>query len=110
MVTHIARISLIATIAAAAAVSTNSFAAAPDALAAGAGCSVCHAPDKKIMGPAYHDIAGKYRGDSKAAAKLAAKVRSGGSGAWGAIPMPAVDAKKISDADLAAVIAWILKQ
>lgn len=84
--------------------------AAPDALAANAGCSVCHAKDKKILGPSYHDIGAKYKGDASAPATLAAKVRSGGKGVWGPVPMPASDTKKISDADLRAVIAWILTQ
>jgi len=85
-------------------------AATPEALATAAGCSACHAVDRKLLGPSYHDIAGKYKGNSKAPTLLAAKVRSGGSGAWGSVPMPAQDARKISDADLATVIGWILKQ
>jgi cytochrome c len=85
-------------------------AAAPDAVAITAGCSACHAKDKKILGPSYHDIAAKYKADASAATALAAKVRSGGKGVWGPVPMPAADAKKISDADLHAVIDWILKQ
>ena len=84
-------------------------AATPEGIAAGAGCSACHAPDKKLLGPSYRDIAAKYKDNPKAASTLAAKVRSGGSGAWGAVPMPPADAKKIGDADLNAVIAWILK-
>lgn len=85
-------------------------AATPDAVAASAGCSACHSLDKKILGPAYRDIAAKYKGNAQAPALLAAKVRSGGSGVWGPVPMPAADAKKISDANLHAVIGWILKQ
>ena len=85
-------------------------ATAPESLATSAGCSACHAADHKILGPSYHDIAAKYHGDAKAPAALAAKVRSGGKGTWGPVPMPASDAKKISDADLGALIGWILKQ
>jgi cytochrome c len=85
-------------------------AATPEAIAAGAGCSACHSVDKKILGPAYRDIAARYKGNPKAAGVLAAKVRSGGSGVWGPVPMPAADAAKISDADLSTVIGWILKQ
>jgi cytochrome c len=81
----------------------------PESIAANAGCSACHARDQKILGPAYRDIAAKYKADPKAAAALAAKVRAGGKGVWGAIPMPPADTQTISDPDLHAVIAWILK-
>jgi cytochrome c len=74
-----------------------------------AGCMACHAKDKKVVGPAYQDVARKYKGQADAQAKLAAKVRKGSSGVYGPVPMPPSDAKKISDADLKAVIAWILK-
>lgn len=90
--------------------SLQATAAAPEASAGAAGCTACHAKDKKILGPSYHDIAAKYKGDAGAGATLAAKVRSGGKGVWGPVPMPASDAKKISDADLHALIDWILKQ
>jgi cytochrome c len=71
-----------------------------------AGCTACHAIDKKVVGPAYNDVAAKYKGDAGAAAKLAAKVKAGGSGVWGAIPMPPNPA--VSDADLKAMIAYVL--
>ena len=51
-------------------------------------CLACHAVDKKLVGPAYEEVAKKYKGDKGAEAKLAGKVKSGGSGVWGAIPMP----------------------
>jgi cytochrome c len=85
-------------------------AATPAAIATGAGCAACHLVDKKKLGPSYRDIAARYKGNPRAPADLAAKVRSGGKGVWGVIPMPASDAKKISAADLDAVIGWILKQ
>ena len=85
-------------------------AATPDALAVSSGCGACHALDKKLMGPPYKAIAARYKGDAKAPAMLAGKVRSGGKGARGPAPMLPVDQKKIGDADLNAVIAWILKQ
>jgi cytochrome c len=85
-------------------------AATPDVIAAKSGCMACHMVNKALMGPALHDIAVKYKGDAKAPAALAAKVRSGSTGVWGKMKMLPVDAKKISDADLDAVIAWILKQ
>jgi len=85
-------------------------AAAPEVIAAKAGCTACHAAEKKLMGPSFHDIAAKYKGDAKAPVTLAARVRSGGAGVWGKAKMFPIDAKKISDADLDAVIGWILKQ
>jgi len=83
-------------------------AATPELIAKKAGCLMCHAVDKKLLGPSYHDIAAKYKGDEKAPAALAARVRKGGTGVWGKAIMVPVDAKKITDADLEAVIAWIL--
>ena len=79
------------------------------AVATKAGCTVCHAKDKKLVGPSYQDVAKKYKGQADAHAKLALKVRKGGTGVYGPIPMPPNDDKKIGDADLKAVIAWILK-
>jgi cytochrome c len=74
-----------------------------------AGCTACHTVDKKLVGPAYKDVAAKYKGQGDAAAKLAEKVRKGGVGVWGPIPMPPNPVEKINDADLKTVIAWILK-
>ena len=71
------------------------------------GCTACHAVDKKIVGPAYKDVANKYRGDSGAAAKLVDKVKKGGSGVWGQIPMPP-NSPQVSDADIAADVKYIL--
>ncbi|HTS21598.1 MAG TPA: c-type cytochrome [Casimicrobiaceae bacterium] len=70
------------------------------------GCSACHAVDKKIVGPAYEDVAAKYKGEKDAAAKLAQKVKAGGSGVWGQIPMPPNAA--VPDEDVKALVAWIL--
>jgi cytochrome c len=70
------------------------------------GCTACHANDKKLVGPAYQDVAAKYKGDAGAAAKLAAKVKNGGSGVWGAVPMP--PNAQVSDADIKAMVAYIL--
>lgn len=78
-------------------------------LAQKGGCTACHTVDKKLVGPAYKDVAAKYKGQADAAAKLAEKVRKGGSGLWGPIPMPPNGVEKINDADLKAVVAWILK-
>jgi len=52
-------------------------------------CMACHAVDKKVVGPAYKDVAAKYKGQKDAEAKLAEKIVKGGSGVWGPVPMPA---------------------
>lgn len=70
------------------------------------GCSACHAIDKKVVGPAYEDVAAKYRSDKGAEAKLVQKVESGGSGVWGQVPMPPNSA--VPEADIKALVAWIL--
>ena len=77
------------------------------ALATKYNCQACHAVDKKVVGPAYKDVAKKYAGDASAPAKLEAKVKSGGSGVWGAIPMPP---NNVPDGDLKPLVAWILAQ
>lgn len=71
-------------------------------------CVACHAVDKKLVGPAYRDVAAKYQGQAGAASMLFDKVRHGGSGVWGAIPMTPNDESKISDDNLKAAIEWIL--
>ena len=78
--------------------------AAAKALATKSACMACHAVDKKMVGPAYKDVAAKYKGMD--AAKLAASIKAGGSGKWGAVPMPAQAA--LSDADAKTLAAWIL--
>ena len=70
------------------------------------GCTACHAIDKKVVGPAYNEVAAKYKGDAGAAAKLADKVKKGGSGVWGPVPMPPNAA--VSDADIKTMVAYIL--
>ena len=84
-------------------------AATPDEAMAKAGCTACHAKDKKVVGPAFKDIAAKYKGDKEAVTKLSDKVRKGGSGTWGPIPMPPNPPEKISDGDLKATVEQILK-
>jgi len=69
-------------------------------------CTACHAMDKKLVGPAYKDVAKKYKGQKDAAAMLAAKVKKGGKGAWGPVPMPPNPA--VSDADLKSMVNFIL--
>ena len=89
-------------------VSVAAWSATPDEAMTKAGCTACHAKDKKIVGPAYKDVAAKYKGQD-VAAKLMEKVRKGGSGVYGPVPMPPNPPDKISDADLKAVIESILK-
>ena len=79
---------------------------AQEQLASKSGCLACHAVDKKIVGPAYKDVAAKYKGDKDAEAKLSEKVKKGGVGVWGQIPMP--PNAQVSDADIHALVKWIL--
>jgi len=75
-------------------------------LLAKSGCTACHAIDKKVVGPAYNEVAAKYKGDANAAAKLADKVKKGGTGVWGPVPMPPNAA--VPDADIKKLVAYIL--
>jgi len=93
--------------AAAAAVVLAAPARADEALAKKHNCLACHQLDKKVVGPAYKEIAKKYKGKSGAAALLAEKVKKGGSGTWGPIPMPPNAA--VPDADVKKLVDWILK-
>lgn len=86
-----------------------SLAASPEEALSKGGCMACHAKDKKMMGPSFKDIAAKYKGQGDALAKLTEKVRKGGAGAFGTVPMAPSGPEKISDADLKAVIDYILK-
>jgi cytochrome c len=70
------------------------------------GCAACHNADKKLVGPSYKEIAGKYRGDAGAPTKLATKVKVGSSGVWGQVPMP--PNPQINGDDLKQIIAFIL--
>ncbi|KVT56305.1 c-type cytochrome [Burkholderia ubonensis] len=75
-------------------------------VARGNACMGCHAVDRKLVGPSFKDIAARYKGDPQAVAKLSKKVKEGGSGVWGAIPMPAHP--RMSDADARSVVEWVL--
>ena len=68
-------------------------------------CLACHSVDKKLVGPAYKEVAKKYKGDAGAAAKLDAKVKAGGGGVWGSIPMPP---NNVPDADIKVMVKYIL--
>ena len=88
------------------AVSVAAPALADQALATSKNCMACHAVDKKLVGPSYKDVAKKYMGQKDAADKLAAKIMKGGSGVWGAIPMPANP--QVNEADAKKLAAWVL--
>ena len=89
---------LVPLVLAAAFVTLPAHAADGEAIVKKARCVSCHAVDKKMVGPSYKDVAAKYKGDAGAPAKLAEKVRAGGSGNWGQVPMMPHDKEKISDA------------
>lgn len=73
-----------------------------------AGCAACHSVDKKIIGPAYKDVAQKRKGESDAIATLEKAVRSGSKDTYGPMPMPPTLSSKISDSDLHELIRWVL--
>lgn len=81
---------------------------AQEALAKKHNCLACHTVDKKLVGPAYKDVAAKYRNDAGAQAKLVDKVKKGGQGVWGQVPMPPNPA--VPDAELNSLVKWILSQ
>jgi cytochrome c len=89
-----------------AAVCVTAPAFADQALATSKNCMACHAVDKKLVGPSYKDVAKKYAGQKDATDKLAAKIMKGGSGVWGAIPMPAN--AQVNEADAKKLAAWVL--
>jgi cytochrome c len=97
---------LFAEIAVAAAVIVAAPAFADQALATAKNCMACHAVDKKLVGPAYKEVAAKYANDKSAADKLAAKILKGGSGVWGAVPMPAN--AQVNEAEAKKLAAWVL--
>ncbi|MDX5410737.1 MAG: c-type cytochrome [Thauera sp.] len=79
---------------------------ASEALAKSKNCMACHAVDKKLVGPAYKEVAAKYAGQPDAVATLATKVQKGGVGVWGKVPMP--PNAQVNDADAKALVEWIL--
>lgn len=90
-----------------AAQATAADAKAAEALAQKSGCLACHSIDKKVLGPAYKDVAAKYKGDKTAEAKLVEKVKKGGSGTWGPMPMPA-NSPQVKDEDIKTIVQWVL--
>jgi cytochrome c len=75
-------------------------------LAKKSNCMSCHTVDKKLVGPAYQDVAKKYAGNKDALKTLTAKVKAGGKGVWGEIPMP--PNSTVKDADIETLVKWIL--
>ena len=89
---------------------TTTAAQAQDAakLAQEKACMACHQIDKKVVGPSYKEVAAKYAGQKDAEAKLAKKVREGGSGVWGQVPMP--PNTTVTEKDALVLVKWILSQ
>jgi cytochrome c len=79
-----------------------------DELMKTAGCNACHTVDKKGVGPSYKDVAAKNKGKADAAQAMFDKVRKGGAGVYGQVPMPPSGPDKIGDGDLKLLVAWIL--
>jgi cytochrome c len=71
-------------------------------------CNTCHKLDKKAVGPTLKEISAKYAQDKDAPARLEAKVRAGGAGVWGSVPMPRIPASMASDAEVKIMVAWML--
>ncbi len=90
--------------AATALVATNAMANAD--LAKKSNCMACHATDKKLVGPAYQEVAKKYAGDKGAEAMLVEKVKKGGTGTWGKVPMP--PNANVKDEDIKTLVKWVL--
>lgn len=80
---------------------------ADEALAKAKNCMACHAIDKKVVGPAYKDVAAKYKGDKAAVATLAAKIKAGGKGVWGEVPMPP---NNVTPEEATKLATWVLSQ
>jgi cytochrome c len=79
---------------------------ASEALAKKHNCTACHSVDKKLVGPSYQEVAAKYKGQKDAEAKLVDKVKNGGTGAWGQIPMP--PNASVPEADIKSLVKWVL--
>lgn len=80
-------------------------ASADEALAKGKGCTACHSVKSKLVGPAYAEVAKKYKSDKEAPGKLVTSIVKGSTGKWGAIPMPP---NKVTDDEAKKLAAWVL--
>ena len=85
---------------------TSGVASADQALAQKSACMSCHQVAKKVVGPAFKDVAAKYKGDAKAADHLVGVIKKGGKGNWGQVPMP--PHPQVSDADAKKLADWVL--
>lgn len=92
----------------AAALLATGVAHANEKLAQASGCMTCHGVDKRIIGPSFKEIAGKYGKQKGAEAGLVTKVRDGGKGVWGDVPMP--PNKHVKDEDIKTIVVWVLSQ
>jgi len=81
---------------------------ADQALATAKNCMACHALDKKLVGPAYKEVAAKYAGQKDAVDRLASKIMKGGAGVWGPVPMPAN--AQVNEAEAKRLAAWVMTQ
>ncbi|MGI4777009.1 MAG: c-type cytochrome [Janthinobacterium lividum] len=88
------------------AICTTTPALADLALARSKNCMSCHAVERKLLGPSFRDVAAKYKDKAGAAEMLAAKIRKGGAGVWGPVPMPANN--QVSEADARKLAEWVL--
>jgi cytochrome c len=86
---------------------TAATAATPEELAKSKNCMACHAVATKLVGPAYKDVAAKYKGQKDAEDKLVQKVMKGGAGVWGQVPMPP---NQVTDAEAHTLVKWVLSQ
>jgi cytochrome c len=102
------KVTVFAAVAAGMLVATSAMADAGMDLAQKKNCLACHAVDKKLVGPAYKEVAAKYKGDKTAEAKLVEKVQKGGSGVWGQVPMPANP--QVSPDEAKTLVKWVLSQ
>ena len=89
-------------------VAAGAAADAPADLAKKSGCTACHAIEKKLVGPAFTEVAAKYKTQKNADVMLAAKIKKGGSGVWGVIPMP--PNSSVTDENMLILAKWVLTQ
>jgi len=103
-------LALLAGVAALALTSTSGWAADSAAaleLAKKSGCLACHSVEKKVVGPAWKEVSEKYKGNTEMKAKLVAKVKTGGKGVWGEVPMPPYS-PRVADADIETLVTFVL--
>jgi cytochrome c len=100
MKTHVFALAVLATL------TSTAPAFADQALATAKNCMSCHNLERKVVGPAFKDVAAKYAGDKTAVDRLATKIQKGGAGVWGAVPMPSNT--QVNDAEAKKLAAWIL--